>query len=61
MFPLYLFLINSFVVPIATAGLVLLRSGTFEPGIYGLALPMAQSSNAIARIAYIDSFSGNRE
>src|ERR1700687_4933970 len=56
LFPLYLVLINLFVVPIAIAGLV-----TFEPGrdgdMFVLALPLAAGSRVLAIVAFVGGLS----
>src|SRR3977135_2153563 len=56
LFPLYLVLINLFVVPIAIAGLV-----TFEPGrdgdMFVLALPLAAGSRGLAIVAFVGGLS----
>jgi Na+/proline symporter/CheY-like chemotaxis protein len=56
LFPLYLLLINLFVVPIAIAGLL-----TFEPGrdvdMYVLALPLSAGSRVMAIVAFVGGLS----
>jgi len=56
LFPLYLFLICLFVLPIAIAGLRLLPAGS-NPDLYVLALPIAGERDWIALLAYIGGFS----
>ncbi len=56
LFPLYLFAINLFVLPIAFAGL--LRFGdTVNPDIFVLALPLADGHRALALFAFIGGLS----
>ena len=57
MFPLYLVLINLFVVPIAAAGLLLLPRGLVDPDMMVIALPMWQSADLITVMAYIGGLS----
>jgi len=57
MFPLYLVLINLFVVPIAAAGLMVLPKSAVVPDMYVLALPIAKGADAIATFAYIGGLS----
>jgi signal transduction histidine kinase len=57
MFPLYLLLINIFVLPIAIAGLLLLNKGMVEPDNFVLALPLAAGKPILALIAAIGGFS----
>jgi len=56
LFPLYLFLINLFVLPIAFAGYLLL-DGSVNPDTYVLALPMNSGQNLLALLIYIGGFS----
>ena len=55
-FPLYLFLINIFVVPIAIGGKVLLPAG-IDPDGYVIALPLALESEGLALLTFIGGFS----
>jgi Na+/proline symporter/signal transduction histidine kinase len=55
--PLYLVLINLFVVPIAAAGLLVLPKGLVEPDMFLLALPMAKDAHGITTLAYIGGLS----
>lgn len=57
MFPLYLFVINLFVLPIAFGGKILLGSGT-DGDSYVLALPMLHHAHLLALIVFIGGFSG---
>lgn len=56
LFPLYLFLICLFVLPIAIAGLNWLPAGS-NPDLYVLTLPLAGEQNAIALLAFLGGFS----
>ena len=56
LFPLYLVLINLFVVPIAVAGL-LTFNGSADPDMYVLALPMAGEQPIVTLIAFIGGLS----
>jgi Na+/proline symporter/signal transduction histidine kinase len=55
--PLYLVLINLFVVPIAATGLLQVPSILAEPDMYVLAIPMVKGANAVTAIAYIGGLS----
>jgi Na+/proline symporter/signal transduction histidine kinase len=57
LFPLYLVLINIFVVPIAIAGLLVFPTGTIDADMYVLALPMAAGSNWVTLLAFIGGLS----
>jgi len=57
LFPLYLVLINLFVVPIAIAGLVLFRDGAVNSDMFVLALPMAAEYNWLALLAFVGGLS----
>ncbi len=57
MFPLYLILINLFVIPIAMAGLMLLPRATTDPDFHVLALPMVHGAPTITLIAFIGGLS----
>jgi Na+/proline symporter/signal transduction histidine kinase/ActR/RegA family two-component response regulator len=57
LFPLYLILINLFVVPIAVAGLLLLKPGTVAADMYVLALPLAAGAEWLAVIAFLGGVS----
>ena len=56
MFPLYLFLITLFVLPIAIAGMSLLPVGS-NPDMFVLTLPMWAQQDAIALLAFLGGFS----
>lgn len=56
LFPLYLFLINIFVVPIAMGGTLLLGD-TADADSYVLSLPMHAGNNLISLLVYIGGFS----
>jgi len=55
--PLYLILINLFVMPIAAAGLLLVPNSLAEPDMYVLAIPMVQSVDYVTAIAYLGGLS----
>ena len=57
MFPLYLVLINLFVVPIAAAGLLMLPPALVDPDMYVLALPMAHGADMVTLLAFIGGLS----
>ncbi len=57
LFPLYLVLINLFVVPIAIAGLVLFRNGGVNGDMFVLALPMAVESDWLTLLAFVGGLS----
>ncbi len=57
LFPLYLILINLFVVPIAIAGLVTFPKGSVDSDMFVLALPLAAGSDLFAMIAFIGGLS----
>ncbi len=57
LFPLYLFLINLFVLPIAMAGLIYFGDGAVDPDNYVLALPLAEGHELLALFVYIGGFS----
>ncbi|MFH6781203.1 MULTISPECIES: NahK/ErcS family hybrid sensor histidine kinase/response regulator [Methylobacterium] len=56
-FPLYLVLINLFVVPLALAGLALFPEGTVQRDMTVLALPLHERADGIALIAFIGGLS----
>lgn len=56
LFPLYLLLINIFVLPIALGGKLLLGSSV-DPDTYVLALPLSQGANALGILTFIGGFS----
>ncbi|MCW5752354.1 MAG: histidine kinase [Alphaproteobacteria bacterium] len=57
MFPLYLLIINIFVLPIAFAGLIVFPDGDINPDIFVLALPMVKGYEGIALLAFIGGLS----
>ena len=57
MFPLYLVLINLFVVPIAAGGLMTFTVSGRDPDFYMLALPMAIDSKVLTVIAFLGGLS----
>lgn len=56
MFPLYLFLISIFVIPIALAGKILLPASS-DPDMYILSLPLFYGHELLALFVYIGGFS----
>jgi Na+/proline symporter/nitrogen-specific signal transduction histidine kinase len=57
LFPLYLLLINLFVLPIAFGGLLLFGPGQENPETFILSLPLSEGASALALLAYIGGFS----
>ena len=57
LFPLYLVLINLFVVPIAAAGLLFLPPGGSSPDMFVLALPMWAGADLMTVLAFIGGLS----
>jgi Na+/proline symporter/signal transduction histidine kinase len=57
LFPLYLLIINIFVLPIALAGLLVFPGGAVNADTFVLALPMTQHQEALAILAYIGGLS----
>lgn len=57
MLPLYLLLINIFVLPIALGGLMHFQPGTVDADTFVLTLPMAQQREALALFVYIGGLS----
>jgi Na+/proline symporter/nitrogen-specific signal transduction histidine kinase len=57
LFPLYLLLINIFVLPIAFGGMMLLQEGMIDPDTYVLALPLSVGNHLLATLAAIGGFS----
>ncbi len=57
LFPLYLLLINIFVLPIALAGLLLLPGPGIDRDMVVLALPLAQGAEALALLVFIGGLS----
>jgi Na+/proline symporter/nitrogen-specific signal transduction histidine kinase len=56
-FPLYLFLINLFVLPIAIGGLIYFGAGQANPDLYVLSLPLAEGARALALFVFIGGLS----
>ncbi|MEL6266635.1 MAG: ATP-binding protein, partial [Pseudomonadota bacterium] len=56
LFPLYMFLISLFVLPIAIAGLAWLPEGS-NPDLFVIALPLAFEQHELALLAFIGGFS----
>ncbi|MCC7168641.1 MAG: histidine kinase [Rhodospirillales bacterium] len=57
LFPLYLLLINLFVLPIAFGGLLTFQPGTVHPDLFVLALPLSQGHQFLALFAFIGGLS----
>ena len=57
LFPLYLVLINLFVVPIALAGLLTFVPGTVDSDMFVLALPLQTGSNLLTIVAFVGGLS----
>jgi Na+/proline symporter/CheY-like chemotaxis protein len=57
LFPLYLVLINLFVVPIALAGLLTFTSGQVDSDMFVLALPLAANSDLFTIAAFVGGLS----
>jgi Na+/proline symporter/signal transduction histidine kinase/CheY-like chemotaxis protein len=57
MFPLYLVLINLFVVPIAAAGLLTLPTGLVDADMFVIALPMSKGADIVTTLAYVGGLS----
>jgi Na+/proline symporter/signal transduction histidine kinase len=57
LFPVYLVLINLFVVPIAAAGLMTLPKGSYDADTFVLALPLSQGAEIITLLAFIGGLS----
>ncbi len=57
LFPLYLLIINLFVLPIAIAGLILFPGGTVDPDTFVLTLPMTSNVELLALFAFIGGLS----
>src|SRR5438128_8578631 len=56
-FPLYLLLINIFVLPIAFGGLLHFSHGSVDAATFVLPLPMAERQQTIALLAFIGGLS----
>ena len=57
LFPLYLVLINLFVVPIALAGMLTFPAGTVDSDMFVLALPLQSGSNVLTIAAFVGGLS----
>ena len=57
LFPLYLVLINLFVVPIALAGLITFEPGTVDSDMFVLALPLHNGSSVLTMAAFVGGLS----
>jgi Na+/proline symporter/signal transduction histidine kinase/CheY-like chemotaxis protein len=57
LFPVYLILINLFVVPIAAAGLMTLPKGSFSADMYVLGLPLAAGADTVTLLAFVGGLS----
>ncbi len=57
LFPIYLVLVNLFVIPIAIAGLLRLAGPQADPDFYVLTLPMSASSHALSLAAFVGGLS----
>jgi len=57
LFPLYLLLINIFVLPIAMAGLLSFEKGAVDPDTFVLTLPMLERNPGLALLAFIGGLS----
>ncbi len=57
LFPLYLLLINIFVLPIAVAGLLEFPDGAVNPDTYVLSLPLAEGKPLLALLVAVGGFS----
>jgi signal transduction histidine kinase/ActR/RegA family two-component response regulator len=57
LFPVYLVLINLFVIPIAAAGLLNLPKGSYDADTFVLALPLSAGAEAITLLAFVGGLS----
>ncbi len=57
LFPLYLVLINLFVIPIAIAGLLTFPRGSVDSDMFVLALPLSAGSELLALVAFVGGLS----
>lgn len=57
LFPLYLLLINIFVLPIALGGLLRFPDGNVDPDTFVLLLPMVENQQSLALLAFIGGLS----
>jgi Na+/proline symporter/nitrogen-specific signal transduction histidine kinase len=56
-FPLYLLLINLFVLPIAMGGLLLFGAGSVNPETFILSIPLSQGQTVLALVAFVGGLS----
>ncbi len=59
LFPLYLFLINLFVVPIAAGGLIKFSGMDVAPDSFVLSLPLSEGQNLLAMVIFIGGLSAS--
>ncbi len=57
LFPLYLFAINLFVLPIALAGLLMFPEGSVDPDTFVLAVPLAEEQRGLALFVFLGGLS----
>ena len=57
LFPVYLILINIFVVPIAAAGLLVFPDRSIDADLFVLSLPISRDANLMTTVAYIGGLS----
>ena len=57
LFPLYLLLINVFVLPVALGGLMLFTAGGVDADYFVLALPMSQQAEGLTLLAFLGGLS----
>ena len=57
LFPLYLIIINLFVLPVTIGGLLNFPEGTIDPDTYVLALPMSQGQPVLTLLVFIGGMS----
>ena len=57
LFPLYLLIINIFVLPIAMAGLMMFPGGAIDADTFVLTIPMAEHQEALAMLVFIGGLS----
>jgi len=60
LFPLYLVLINLFVLPIAMAGLLTFPAGKVDSDMFVLALPLIAKSDTLTLLAFIGGLCGQK-
>ncbi|MER2996040.1 sensor histidine kinase [Pontibacter populi] len=57
LFPLYLFAINIFVLPIALGGNLLFADATIDADLYVLAIPLSEGQSILSLLIYLGGFS----